>query len=1055
MADLGTYHFLPWLRRGIGAAITRAPGPLPARAQLDIKLGIDATLNGAVTTVSPPDVTVSVYGPGEITAIGANLVIRTEPRPFTSNFEPNYLAGIEFDTPDYPWLFTPTAADGDRLLPWLALIVLKRDEYVDPATATAPLPSIGVTAIAALQNLDENWSFAHVQVSANVPIPDLLQNDPGHAISRLLCPRRLDPERGYDAFLVPAFDNGRRVGLGLDVSALTVSAPAWTAATPASTASPYPMPYYFRFSFHTSDEGDFESLVRRLVPVALPPEVGERPVAVDQPGLNFPGAGSPLQFQGALIRIGTQPSPWTDPGKSVFQTDLQTFLNLTTPKIDDPTQPDPTVVPPIYGRWHAGIDTVDRNHAGWLDDLNLDPRWRTPSGFGTEVVQTKRNSLLASAWQQVAGVIAANRLLRQAQLSRAAMVRLHTTQFHAAVETTILRWTAPVHTRISASPRTVRAAIRTSPIPHRMLSGAFRRTTRPLGPLRRRQGAPLSGAGRLLSGVNDGRLQLVPPAKPPAGTISLDHVSDGLLPSFLRGLTLPLWLLLLLAILFVLLVVALVFAVVGIALALGLLVVAGAAIAAAWARIQRELARISAGETIRIGALTPGALAGVAPNPTFAVTPPGQPPQSTGVSSGPDSPDATAFRQAASDFATLLQTQQPTNPVYAPLDLAALRTTLLTQLDPSVTIPARTLAMIGISRIAWQPADPITPIMAAPEFPQPVYVPLRDLSEQYILPGVELIPPNSLGLLQTNHAFIEAYMVGLNHEMARELLVNAYPTDQRGSYFRQFWDVSAYVRQPGDPADPTVLAERLKDIPPVHTWPRNRSLGDNENRTDVAAASLVLVIRGELLKRYPNTIIFAGPAILDSATNELHLDETVRAEKAYKHPIFGATLAPDITFFGFNLTADEALGKDPGTPHGYFFGFQQVPTEPRFGLEPIEDPAGVHYWSELSWQNFAVRGGAHIAAAAAPRSLPTFVGGYSARRLQSTVFAYALEQTVLPDFIPATTQPTGFSIGPGTNDANTADKNVVWGHDSAQAAYILLRRPFRIMVHASRMVSPA
>jgi hypothetical protein len=64
-----------------------------------------------------------------------------------------------------------------------------------------------------------------------------------------------------------------------------------------------------------------------------------------------------------------------------------------------------------------------------------------------------------------------------------------------------------------------------------------------------------------------------------------------------------------------------------------------------------------------------------------------------------------------------------------------------------------------------------------------------------------------------------------------------------------------------------------------------------------------------------------------------------------------------------------------------------------------------------------------------------------------------LEQFTLPDFIPAMTQPTDYSIGPGTNDANVADKDIHWGNDSAQAAYILLRRPFRIMVHASRMVT--
>jgi len=36
-------------------------------------------------------------------------------------------------------------------------------------------------------------------------------------------------------------------------------------------------------------------------------------------------------------------------------------------------------------------------------------------------------------------------------------------------------------------------------------------------------------------------------------------------------------------------------------------------------------------------------------------------------------------------------------------------------------------------------------------------------------------------------------MVGLNHEFAPEFLWREYPTDQRGSYYRQLWDVSSYL----------------------------------------------------------------------------------------------------------------------------------------------------------------------------------------------------------------------------------------------------------------------
>ena len=57
-----------------------------------------------------------------------------------------------------------------------------------------------------------------------------------------------------------------------------------------------------------------------------------------------------------------------------------------------------------------------------------------------------------------------------------------------------------------------------------------------------------------------------------------------------------------------------------------------------------------------------------------------------------------------------------------------------------------------------------------------------------MIPGLGLIKrPDMATLLETNNRFIEAYLVGLNHEMARELLWREYPTDQRGTYFNSFW----------------------------------------------------------------------------------------------------------------------------------------------------------------------------------------------------------------------------------------------------------------------------
>src|ERR1700733_9238480 len=145
---LGRYHFVAWTRRGVEASLTGKDtgGPLDARASLDIQVTISA--NGAQAGTQPSAVDVHLYGPGDVIGIDPRHVIRTEPRDFTVNYEPNYLCGIEFDAPDFPWLFTPAAPNGDRLRPWLVLIVLADGEYTPPTQAPNPLPVIQVKSAA-------------------------------------------------------------------------------------------------------------------------------------------------------------------------------------------------------------------------------------------------------------------------------------------------------------------------------------------------------------------------------------------------------------------------------------------------------------------------------------------------------------------------------------------------------------------------------------------------------------------------------------------------------------------------------------------------------------------------------------------------------------------------------------------------------------------------------------------------------------------------------------------------------------------------------------------
>jgi hypothetical protein len=965
MSDpVGQYHYQAWARRGVGASVTNPDsGTLPSRASLSVQLFLDVTDGTQPNPVLPPVCSVELFGPGDITGIDPRVIIRTEPRALTVNFEPNYLCGMEFDSPDFPWLFTPAAASGDRLHPWVALLVLKADEFQTPAVAPNPLPVIVVEKLAALPDLSVSWNWAHVQISGNASLADTLATAPSLAISRLLSPRRLGPETSYSAFLVPAFDVGVKVGLGLDVSTMTAAAPAWTTGT--ESKDPITLPYYYKFDFHTSDAGDFESLVRALTPRVLPPTVGQRSLDVDSTNPDLP-------LGGALQSVTMTPTTWTDPGKSEFQTSTQAVVNQTSPQTWDPANPgpDPIVVPPIYGRWMAGITSVDRMAAGWENDLNLDPRNRATAGMGTEVVQEERTALVASAWQQVDGIRQANQMLAQGQLARAASQQLYKQHLVAAPTTTLLTFTSPLHTRLLASPTTVATTIRASRVPLHMFSATFRRVTR-------------GRSATLIASVNSGVITVTPPPQPPGGMTSVDQIPG------VPASGAPRWFV-------ILLIVALIIMVV-LALAIGMTAALVALVIAALAAVVAygQWSSSTTANPMTFSALTPQAIASVPARSDFVIVPAGTP-MPTAPSASADSAQAAAFRRATSDVFAAYHALPSNKPMAPALDVARLSQTILQRVDPRVTVPARLSALITVgTRLGWKPVDPLEPLLVAPNFSQPMYAPLRDLDERYLLPGVEGVEPNTLGLLDQNQAFIEAYMVGLNHEMARQLLWQGYPTDQRGTYFRQFWDVSAYVPRP---ADPTTLF----DIPPVTSWPLASALGSHPNRPS-AAGNLVLLVRGELFKRYPNAIVYAGKAKIGPNGARV-LDSTDE-----RYPLFRGTLALDMTFLGFNLTPEDARGGTTNAPEGFFFVFQEQPSEPRFGLEPTPDISPVPHWADLAWTNFGS-----------------------------------------PDFLSPGTGPTATAIA---NDAdNPNDTQNAWGVNGAQTAYILFRPPFRVLIHADLML---
>jgi hypothetical protein len=155
----------------------------------------------------------------------------------------------------------------------------------------------------------------------------------------------------------------------------------------------------------------------------------------------------------------------------------------------------------------------------------------------------------------------------------------------------------------------------------------------------------------------------------------------------------------------------------------------------------------------------------------------------------------------------------------------------------------------------------------------------------------------------------------------------------------------------------------------------------------------VLLVRGELLRRFPATTIYAAPATPDG-----DLDRVARLA-----PMFRGQRDPDVTFLGFELTEEAARGLDPAGP-GWFFVFEQHPGEPRFGLDEVAEVATPVTPDDLAWPHVPVSASGHIDVG---RPLP----------------------------------------------ASSAALQAAWAKDAATLASLTLQRPFRMALHAAALLS--
>jgi hypothetical protein len=684
--------------------------------------------------------------------------------------------------------------------------------------------------------------------------------------------------------------------------------------------------------------------------------MGKRKLLLDSPMSGLP-APAP---QGASIelQVALRPSGATldDIQPLVGQSYLDTLrsrlvdagydISLLTANPDAP----PAVGPPVYGQLAVGETATAANletvAPPWVRATNLDPRLRVAGGLGGEVVRQNADRYVEEAWRQVGDVQGANNLRRRGEFSLAASATLHRKWIATVPAADLVTSTSPVHARVFVGQNlTIIGRLRQSPVPPSIASVEYRRTTRARG--------SGSGAAAWRALVSPAVLAShSADAQPLKVAVPIDTIDVLVAPSKVWG-------------------VASAPAILGrldpslnqtgmtaeqVATRLDTMssltsvtfaTADQAATRAGATEIDGVLSAVGmqpVGEVTAVVTATPSVAEPIATHPGGTTTTTTLP-----VVAGHGLPivhfpipeqTATALKEQMFEVAKVIIDREIVASDAAPLPgtslaggFESLRQTIVAALDPVVT----TVRMVNhrISALTDAQTKALNDIMAAPDLSEPTYQALAAISHDWLLPGIDTLPPGTTTLVESNRTFISAFLVGMNHELARELLWREYPTDQRGTYSRQFWA----HRNTGNQADQYDLKFPLNAAPQLTL----EQLGEGPG---VAASPLVLVVKGELVRRYPGMLVTAAKTKKTGSIRALDPATEIQ-------PDFMARLEPDVLLVGFeSLSADDVWTLAANDDTAWWFFFAEHFTEPRFGLDlPSGDSATLADWNDATWAN--------------------------------------------------------------------------------------------------------
>lgn len=285
----------------------------------------------------------------------------------------------------------------------------------------------------------------------------------------------------------------------------------------------------------------------------------------------------------------------------------------------------------------------------------------------------------------------------------------------------------------------------------------------------------------------------------------------------------------------------------------------------------------------------------------------------------------------------------------AAVGLAAISTAVTPRGASTSTIPSVPAVTPQAPAARFDTPQPAPPVQTqfTPTFPDAAYTFLRAVAPEWLLPGTDDIPAESIVLVQSNPSFVEAFLVGLNHALAGELVWRRFPLEPTGTMFRTFWS--------------SVSADHA-DVLPINAWQASSDLGTHSS----SPGQLVLLIRGSLLRRFPTAVLYLSRTHPDDS--EVHLTPTI-----------AGTLGSDIAFFGFPLTPAEALhptDPQPAKTSGWAIVIQEAVHHTRFGVEdpPASGAPALTTWQDLTWAHPHLQGHPSIPIAGPLRGLSRRLG---------------------------------------------------------------------------------